>query len=787
MSKTFSGAVAYSQTNIATKLTNDDFVVHTDEAITTAGGLRLVFAIICDGVSTAQVGIAAAKMTAEYVLNAIKTSTHDDVPELMIMAIEAANQTVLAANLPGGVTTISLIVAHMNKTDPYGRLYIASVGDSPIYLLRRNPETKHYAMMRLNTDHNLAQDAIFRGEIDPGQERLLRVENPFALTRAIGVVADVAVDIGIYLNGVDPATAEEQGWNGIELHEGDTVVACSDGLVDNNPQDGLPFVSEDEFLRHAGDESVVSATREWITTAARDAPYDNISAATLMIEGKHRVPIIPKGAGMSRRTRGILAGVGVFACAIITVLGLVLNSSTGTTQELEGTLLAQNVAVAATALIIDATGTQQAVINAYTDTPTPTVTLTPTHTPTHTATITPTPTPTPTIRPTLAPGEAGAVYTNNNAGVLRESEVIRALPDSNTFALLNGDNDLEITEAEYSYLFFMPDTALEMERIDYERQKLEMVLQSSASSQPITNGVLLSPGVVFADAANLSFESVPELSGRTTREDASLSTCLLAQQTADDVIFTCLGSGGCILDTPDRGEISLAANHQQRYSIGNRQTGEPVPLLTDGRVEATLITEVEALYLTFKTDMKERTLQCLAPVGDVDADLVYFSDDECPTQRGRIEQNGCRLNPTNTPTSPPPVSSASATSTREQTQVPPPTAVPTTPRPATATTVPATATPVPATATPVPATATPVPDGDGDGVPDNVDACPFEWGLSELSGCPEPAATTAPPDGDRDGIPDDKDKCPLDAGPPVDSDGCPPPVTVDPTATPEGG
>lgn len=57
------------------------------------------------------------------------------------------------------------------------------------------------------------------------------------------------------------------------------------------------------------------------------------------------------------------------------------------------------------------------------------------------------------------------------------------------------------------------------------------------------------------------------------------------------------------------------------------------------------------------------------------------------------------------------------------------------------------------------------PDTDGDGIPDNEDQCPNEAGPASNKGCPTG-------DKDGDGIPDDKDKCPNEAGP-IENDGCP--------------
>lgn len=69
--------------------------------------------------------------------------------------------------------------------------------------------------------------------------------------------------------------------------------------------------------------------------------------------------------------------------------------------------------------------------------------------------------------------------------------------------------------------------------------------------------------------------------------------------------------------------------------------------------------------------------------------------------------------------------------------------------------------------------ANPTPDGcplgddrDGDGVPDAEDACPDEAGWADHDGCPTPG------DSDGDGVPDEEDACPDEHGLP-DLEGCP--------------
>jgi len=59
----------------------------------------------------------------------------------------------------------------------------------------------------------------------------------------------------------------------------------------------------------------------------------------------------------------------------------------------------------------------------------------------------------------------------------------------------------------------------------------------------------------------------------------------------------------------------------------------------------------------------------------------------------------------------------------------------------------------------------PIPDSDGDGINDELDKCPNVAGVAKYDGCPIP-------DSDGDGVNDEMDKCPNQAGP-ASNDGCP--------------
>jgi hypothetical protein len=72
---------------------------------------------------------------------------------------------------------------------------------------------------------------------------------------------------------------------------------------------------------------------------------------------------------------------------------------------------------------------------------------------------------------------------------------------------------------------------------------------------------------------------------------------------------------------------------------------------------------------------------------------------------------------------------------------------------------------------PIPEPTTPT-DSDGDGVVDDYDSCPFEWGSSSNNGCPIIEPTPQPTDSDGDGVVDDYDSCPFEWGS-SSNNGCP--------------
>jgi hypothetical protein len=148
---------------------------------------------------------------------------------------------------------------------------------------------------------------------------------------------------------------------------------------------------------------------------------------------------------------------------------------------------------------------------------------------------------------------------------------------------------------------------------------------------------------------------------------------------------------------------------------------------------------------------------------DRDGDGIPDTSDACPDQAGRPQTNGCPdrdndgiIDSVDLCPDFPGLAQFSGCPAPTSTPIPPASNTPVS-QPS-ATTAPTATTVLPTN------TSAPV-DSDGDGILDNVDACPAQPGIPLLSGCPEP-------DSDGDGVPDGSDSCPSEVGT-VANSGCP--------------
>jgi protein phosphatase len=145
--------------------------------------------MVCDGAGGGEAGELAARLTSRTIFEYLEISPETSVPKLLIKAVEEANKAVYSELQGTGTSTVALAAVHLNDGATYGRLYIANVGNSRIYLIREG------RLVRLNIDHTLANEYVFAGQMSPEEAKELNDPN---VTRSIGTGAKISVDIGFY-------------------------------------------------------------------------------------------------------------------------------------------------------------------------------------------------------------------------------------------------------------------------------------------------------------------------------------------------------------------------------------------------------------------------------------------------------------------------------------------------------------------------------------------------------------------------------------------------------------
>ena len=202
------------------------------------------FCAVADGMGGHNAGEVASalavKVFAEHMRSSESVTAHE-----MQSAVRAANAEVFMeagrnASMSGMGTTFTAL-AFEN-----GTAYIAHVGDSRAYLIRRG------TIMRVTTDHTLVEEMVLKGKLTVREARVHPKRN--IITRALGTGTHVEIDL-IQL----------------EARPGDVFFLCSDGLSNH--------VDERQILKTAGShEAWPDKLRELVGIALEDGGSDNITA-----------------------------------------------------------------------------------------------------------------------------------------------------------------------------------------------------------------------------------------------------------------------------------------------------------------------------------------------------------------------------------------------------------------------------------------------------------------------------------------------------------------------------
>lgn len=225
--------------------------------------LRHGIFVVCDGMGGQQAGELASKIAVDTVLEYFR-HTRDQAPVggtrfegvssravSLATSIQLANQAIHESGAKDlhhagmGSTIVAVAIE--------GSLFsIANVGDSRIYLIRKN------VVVQLTSDHSLVMEQVRRGLMTLEEAEQSKMQN--VIVRALGTD-----------DSVEPDLADH------EFNSDDVLLLCSDGMS--------RYVKEDKIAEAVNQESLDQACTDLIEAAKSGHSDDNITC--LLVRANH--------------------------------------------------------------------------------------------------------------------------------------------------------------------------------------------------------------------------------------------------------------------------------------------------------------------------------------------------------------------------------------------------------------------------------------------------------------------------------------------------------------------
>ena len=207
------------------------------------------FCAVADGMGGHNAGEVASAMAVQVFSEQMRKADHITA-ETLHSAVERANEAVYRQALENegmsGMGTTFSALAEEGDT-----AYLAHVGDSRIYLVRRG------AIMQVTTDHTLVEEMVRKGMLTPREARVHPRRN--IITRALGTDETGNGDI------LD-----------MEKEAGDLYLICSDGLSE--------YVEEDQMRAVLLSQPLEQAADTLLNLALEGGGRDNISLVLAEVE-----------------------------------------------------------------------------------------------------------------------------------------------------------------------------------------------------------------------------------------------------------------------------------------------------------------------------------------------------------------------------------------------------------------------------------------------------------------------------------------------------------------------
>jgi len=232
-----------------------------------SGGRNIpsVFAIVSDGIGGHRAGEVAAEMAVETISHMVAQSDGRTPLETLDNAIQVTSEAI-AVRAKDDTQRLGMGTTCACAWVIGSQLFIASVGDSRVYLLRGG------SLMQLTTDHTWVQEAVEKGILKP--EEAPKHPNVHVIRRYLGSSSAPRADTRLRL-AKDETDTQARSNQGLRLLEGDVILLCTDGLTD--------VVSDEEIEPAVRGLDIQPAAENLVSMACERGGKDNITVVMLLV------------------------------------------------------------------------------------------------------------------------------------------------------------------------------------------------------------------------------------------------------------------------------------------------------------------------------------------------------------------------------------------------------------------------------------------------------------------------------------------------------------------------
>jgi protein phosphatase len=212
---------AVTHPGMAGKQNEDRFAV-SSYRVSETDSTPSVFAVVSDGIGGHRAGEVAAEMAVETISHMVAQSNIRHPLAVLDHAIQVTSEAI-ASKAKDDTQRLGMGTTCACAWVIGSQLFIASVGDSRVYLLRSG------SLIQLTVDHTWVQEAVDRGILGP--EDIRNRPNVHVIRRYLGSSKTPQADTRLRL-AKDETDTQARSNQGLRLLPGDLLLLCTDGLTD---------------------------------------------------------------------------------------------------------------------------------------------------------------------------------------------------------------------------------------------------------------------------------------------------------------------------------------------------------------------------------------------------------------------------------------------------------------------------------------------------------------------------------------------------------------------------